>query len=817
LATILSVCTLTAFALPKTAFSVARANDAQTQTTSVMPEKKKAAIKAATGAKLLSPNTYEQYLALSAPTDVAVSANYKAIADGNAIYVYHKAADTYYQYTHGESSAQNKVTKLEFDSNERLYFLDAATTLYVLDPHQMGNENSNATKTELVCSTFAIHGDQLYYTNTSGNKSQISHAPLNNLTFNASTLLVENLTLTPVLAFYQNELYYTNSGQYLSKIGTSGNKNDTFVTAFPTELVALSILDGALYCVTSEGNFFSYNLTALSESKAASDVTPLDERHGGYAAITLHGGFAYLLKNTAVLQYSLQTCEFTDFEINGGSASLQRLQDATDVTLGNEKLFLSDVGNKRISVYDIGNEQFLQPIDTTLSAKYIASDDKTVLVANQTDALLFDLNESTYGEQLTTSPRFNGNLVGAVNVYGTYYFATDKNSFYTLSKDTETREWIWKSAQKTSSQYPSHLTADACGNLYVACGSNVYAYTEATFATVNTSTNAILTDLPEDTEKIQTDYRSNLYALEKNTVHKYNAPQTAEGKYTKNTTYSLNDAWVYGSDSNVTSFALSIKDNAAYVLYDDNFLAVTDKLQLPTVQNIPTNDFGDKIFGSTPTEFTVVQTTNNAFMVEFDLNSLQDATVFPYLSHKRTNAPVTALKIGTTDVYDLIAVYNESKAKYNTFLVYSSSCTEYPTDEYKIIYTEEEQKIGYLSNAASVYKIPYATPIFATVPLVRGDSVTLLGEIVELDKPYYYVSFTTADGTTQTGYIPKVYITPTNSEAQKETLVLGGTDTRTDAYGRLIYILLGTATICGLVDYLILRKPKDEDDNDHNE
>ncbi len=817
MATILSVCTLTAFALPKTALSVAHANDIQTQTISILPEKKKAAMKAATGSKLLSPNTYEQYLSLSAPTDVAVSTNYKAIADGNAIYLYDKAANVYHKYVHGESSAQNKVTKLQFDSNERLYFLDAATALYTLDPHQMRNENNTATKTELVCSTFAIHDDQLYYTNTSGNKSQISHAPLHNLTFNASTLLVENLTLTPVLAFYQNELYYTNSGQYLRKISTSGNKNDTFVTAFHSELVSLSILDGALYCVTSEGDFFSYNLTDLSESKQADDVAPLDERHGGYSALTFHGGFAYLIKDTAVLQYSLQTSEFTDFEINGGSSALQRLQDATDVTIGNEKLFLSDVGNERISVYDIEKEQFLQPIDTTLLAEYIASDDETVLVANQTEALLFDLNESNYGEQLTASQRFDGNLVGAVNVYGTYYFATDKNRFYALSQDTETREWTWTSAQKTSSQYPSHLTADVYGNLYVACGSNVYAYTEATFATVNTSTNAVLTDLPEDTKKIQADYRSNLYALEKNTVHKYNAPQTADGKYTKGATFTLNDAWVFGCDSAVTSFALSVKDNAAYILYDDNFLAVTDKLQIPTVQNIPTNNFGDKIFGSAPTEFTVVQTTENAFLVEFDLNALQNATVFPYLSHQRTNAKVTALKIGTTDVYDLIAVYNESKAKYNTFLVYSSACTEYPTDGYKIIYTEEEQKIGYLSNAASVYKIPYATPIFSTLPLVRGDSVTLLGEIIQLDKPYYYVSFTAADGTTQTGYIPKAYVTPTNSEAQKETLVLGGTDTRTDAYGRLIYILLGTATICALVDYLILRKPKDEEDNNQNE
>ena len=88
---------------------------------------------------------------------------------------------------------------------------------------------------------------------------------------------------------------------------------------------------------------------------------------------------------------------------------------------------------------------------------------------------------------------------------------------------------------------------------------------------------------------------------------------------------------------------------------------------------------------------------------------------------------------------------------------------------------------------------------------------------MQLDKPYYYVSYTTAEGEIKTGYIPKAYVTPTNSEFKQETLVLGGTDTRKDAYGRLIYILFGTATICALVNFLALRKPQEEEIDEETE
>jgi hypothetical protein len=178
---------------------------------------------------------------------------------------------------------------------------------------------------------------------------------------------------------------------------------------------------------------------------------------------------------------------------------------------------------------------------------------------------------------------------------------------------------------------------------------------------------------------------------------------------------------------------------------------------------------------------------------------------------------VNGLKIGSLDIYNVIAVYNESKAKYETFLVRSDACQQYKTDAYKTTYAKEEQRNGYVSSNAAIYSIPYANPLYATADIPRGDSVTLLGEITKLDRDYYYVSYKNAQGETKTGYLPKVYVTNTIGNPEIENLTFGDGETNKAAIGRLIYILVAFAAIGLLVDYLLLRKPREDDDEDEEE
>ena len=496
---------------------------------------------------------------------------------------------------------------------------------------------------------------------------------------------------------------------------------------------------------------------------------------------------------------------------------MHRLNKATDVTLADDKLFLSDVGNKRISVYDIHSNEFLTPISTNLAATHITAGNNTVLVAGNTSAILFDVSQANYGKQLSVSPRFDGNLVGAVNVYGTYYMVTDKNRFYTLKEDENTGAWAWTMAQKNFTQFPTALTADAYGNLYVACDSNVFAYTEENFTTMNVSTEAVLTNLPNNTEKLRADYRGNLYALTNNSLHKFNAPQGTDGKFTDGGAFPLNDYLVFGNNKAVQSFALSLDSNAVYVLYEDNFLTVTDKIQLPTINNIPVNNADKALFNNAQPNFSVVQTKANALLVEFDLNNLKGATNFPALSYTRNETALPALKIGETDVYNLVVIYNEQKAKYATYLVYAAACQEYETDSYKVAYAKEEQRAGFAINNTALYKVPYAHKLLATQDVPRDGKVTLLGEIQKLDRLYYYVSYVNTKGETKTGYIPQVYISLTQGDTANKIITVGGTHNNLSAYGRLAYILTGTAVVCVLVDYLILRKPKEEDEENEDE
>jgi len=143
-AIILSICACTAFALPKTETFFAQIKSATAE-----PTVSKQSLKT----EMIAPSSYEQYLSLSAPTDVAVTKDYTAIADDNVIYVFDREDNLYRQYTHtvNNENTKNTVTKLQFDQSDNLYFLDASTYLYILNPKAIrSEEKTTATETGFV-------------------------------------------------------------------------------------------------------------------------------------------------------------------------------------------------------------------------------------------------------------------------------------------------------------------------------------------------------------------------------------------------------------------------------------------------------------------------------------------------------------------------------------------------------------------------------------------------------------------------------------------------------------------------------------------
>jgi hypothetical protein len=53
---------------------------------------------------------------------------------------------------------------------------------------------------------------------------------------------------------------------------------------------------------------------------------------------------------------------------------------------------------------------------------------------------------------------------------------------------------------------------------------------------------------------------------------------------------------VYSSTATVQSFAFGIEDNVTYLLYQENYLATTDLLNLPTVKNIAVDGADEGVF-----------------------------------------------------------------------------------------------------------------------------------------------------------------------------------------------------------------------------
>ena len=62
--------------------------------------------------KLISPSSYEEYLPLVSPSSVSVTENGMLIADGNSLYLYDRAEQTYFRYTHTGS-----ITKAELSAS----------------------------------------------------------------------------------------------------------------------------------------------------------------------------------------------------------------------------------------------------------------------------------------------------------------------------------------------------------------------------------------------------------------------------------------------------------------------------------------------------------------------------------------------------------------------------------------------------------------------------------------------------------------------------------------------------------------------------
>ncbi len=753
---------------------------------------------------LIAPQTYEEYLVLDKPSGVAVCESYTAIADGNILYIFDRSANAYKTYVHGNGSAQDDVKKMQFWGGNILYFADNSTgnNFYKLNVTTM---EQAIEIPDIACGTFLINGENLYFTNPSGSLYATTLQDAEN------DLPKHSLDLTDVsaLAYFNDELYFVQSKFYLHK--TSAQQSATpakFLTKIAQGVSSMTIADGVLAYASAENAFYAYALADVSSTSDVSNATALFTTENiGYTSVYPFGNYVYTVRTNAgiVQEYSIPDKRFTQYEISSDSPAAHRLSGSTDVALFEDTLWIADNGNERISAYDTKTQTLSAQFPLAAPAYYLSTDGDAILTASSTQAVLYSMT----GETLASFNAFNGFIQGIASVYGTHYIVTENNYFYAIEQ-TEENVWQRTEVKKTSTHPPQMLTADVYGNLYIKSGAYAYVFTEETFMQADGNGEKRLENLPTDTVKLAVDYDGNIYALG-NDLRKYE--KRANGEYTLQRV-NVDESFVYGDTPKHTSLAFGIEKNVTYLLCDGNYLVQTKNLQLPTVTNIPVEDIDKNVFAETEAEFAVVKTKPKTLFIAFDVERLKDAEMFPYLHYLRSEEEKTALKIGedAQGKYNLIAHFDENTSEYSTYLVLQSACETLSGEDYRVDYANDEQVSAWLTNSLSLYKFPYlCKQLVVTQSLPRGAEVTLLGEIGELDHEYYRIAYTDSEGNVKTGYVPKTYATPFDaSPKESATGQIGETESNLDSVWRFTYILLGFGAVCILVDFLLLRRKKDD-------
>ncbi len=744
---------------------------------------------------LLLPSSYKQYLALSSPKDIAINDNYTAIADENKIYLYDEQTREYREYTHeahGTDSSKNVITQLQFDNYGNLYFTDDFTSdnLYTLNPQTLDAPPTRIN--EVACQAFTLYGDSLYFTNSQGT---LYYAPLAD-TQNAQDIVggVSAFSLT------EDDLYIVRSEFYLHKLHAPTQKipeteiASTSVSTLLGSVKSLTVQNNAIAYTTVAGDFYYHPVTS-----GALTSEQIIQHQGGFARLNFYNGYAFAVQNQSVRQFDLENKTFTDFEISASSPQVNRLQGATDILQVDETLYILDNGNNRIVAFDTTTDTVKTSFNAHLPPIYASSDGETLLTANRDGVALYSLSNQNFGALLASFDNFTAQIKGVASIYGKHYIACEGYA-YTLTYSNETNEWLCKDYEKNT-LHPTLFTGDIYGNLYALIRGNIIRFSESEFINPDADgTRVCACDLPAT--KLLIDYQRNIYALSGNEIYKVNET---------NQSVDFSAPLVYTATTNATAFTFGVEENAVYLLFDGNYLIKTSRLNLPTVKSIAVEDADERIFAQESARFEVVQTRENALFIKFDLQKTQDAEFFPYLAYERKTQAVTALKIDETTAYNLLAVFDNKAHQYDTYLVLKEFCAPLPSEEYKQTY--QTGKTGYLTNAVALYKFPYLTSLLTVGTLDRGAKLTLLGEVDKLDHDYYQASFTQADGTEITGYIPKSYITLFNgAPLPKDETTLGAVESDKDAQRRLLYLLLGLGAICILTDYLLLKNKKDEDE-----
>ncbi len=705
---------------------------------------------------LFLPSSYEQYLPLNNPTDVAVCENYIAVADSrqgengeySVIYAYTRADGSYSTYTHDA-----KITKIGFSEGEKLYFSDTALHLYTLDFTTLTSKQLSVNS-----STFFIAENLFYNACVSSGTVKLTAHTLTDAdepqdendyaSFSSNAQPFLTYYGGAFLCVFPESVRYYQHPQDNKTFQLSGDLNKT------NGLSSVCTYQGELYYTAADG---LYRFERASEGEWSGESSLILES-SDLSALSVYGNDLYCVKDTSIRQIAITEgkASFTEYEIGASSPSAHRLGNAVNSVRAGNLLATADAGNKRISLYDFTAQKY-----STIACDYtpdllaldVTDGTTTLAVTDGTTSLYVYKN----GE-LQFSQTHATNVTGIVCVYGAVYYTTDNNGYGKASAENDVPAYR---ASKAIA-----LTSDVYGNLYAVMESgSVLRFTEAEFINKNTSGTPVEgVTLPANFTSLRADFEGNLYCLVGNDLYQ-------NGKIFAK--IDLSKAVYRDNLPSPTSFALAFEDNAVYVQYDD-FIVRTEALSFPTLNAISSESLREQLFAP-QSSLTLVNLSAGAIGFRTNLEEFKQGTenVFPYSHYFRTTENRRGILLGETASYQLVALFEQATHSYTASLFKTEK--GYSTAVDKGEFWQEQSQTRYLTNVVSPCYFPCLIPALRAETLARATEVVQLGVVRAgdtADYDYALVEYQTENGKQQ-GYVPLSYLTAVAPLAEAQTFTVG--------------------------------------------
>lgn len=736
--------------------------------------------------ELFLPSSSEQFLPLTSPNDVAISDDYIAVADGNVIYVYDRAAGRYNSYT---GTAGDTYSSLCF-YGEFLLFVPNGSSAFSIryidcsaaeggvytSTNTLNDQNTEA----VTCTQFILNGDTLYYARFLGNTVNVYSGTISSAGGSLAANTSGNALGGETLSDISINPYFSNYGgtTYLSAQRTIYTVGTSVTTAFTTDY------DVSSFAITGTDLYYTSSDSARPLYKKTLSGQQNDERLQAFSNISSifpYNGALYFSvtgSNPAVRQFSLETESYTGYEITQYSSGERRLgQSADSLSLYGGRLVIADPANARVLLADTMTQEVRPVIVEGFSGSFsVTAGEEDFLVTDGSSVALYGYDGQRVLSLDYTS--FNGTVVDSTYSYGSYYLVSSTGATYRL-----TEEGIGANGQLSSA--PAAIAADINGDIWALSASSgtAYRYTEENFLSQNGATEADPVLFGTGTLDILVDYEGTVYGLTEDSV--------LVGGATDARQLDLSSYVSYADGAKAVAFAFGFATDEAYILTDAGFLvkwsggiASLDTIDENGAYSALTGALTDENGGADAYDDLLVTVSADAVLVSLDESALTAENYLPAAGYARAGEARVGVKV--TDIADpdggntigtLVALYEYlpgsgaqgSQHTYSLCLVLGEGAQPLASSEY---YTDTAGYAGYTTNAVGLYNLPLmrqsgdAAYLAYRLELAKNTRVTVLGTVslpapttggYGLDADYCFVSYS-ADGQTVYGFVPASYL-----------------------------------------------------------